>query len=230
MGKGLALRVAGRLAAAATALTLLVACGNDGGSTNPLVNAVGQMAKAGLAKGKGGAAASSAAPAPVSREELAAFGKPILRVRAERLGQDGFLTVADEKSGVVTWTAQGAATFSLRDGVLIQTRGLGPDLMSAEAPTLGQLKSGASYPRVYFFLGEDDRGTRRSYDCVASTVGRETIEILGKSHKVTHVSEQCSRPNSTVTNDFWIEGNVIRKSRQWASSRISYVEFEKIID
>ena len=71
---------------------------------------------------------------------------------------------------------------------------------------------------------------RDEQDCVASTVGRETIEIVGKSHKVTHVSEQCSRPNSTVTNDFWIEGNVIRKSRQWASSRISYVEFEKIID
>jgi Group 4 capsule polysaccharide lipoprotein gfcB, YjbF len=230
LGKGLALRVARRLAAAATALALLVGCGNDGGSTNPLANAVGQMAKASLAKGKGGKAAPSAAPAPVSRAELAAFGKPILRVRAERLGQDGFLTIADTKGGVVTWTAQGVATFSLRDGVLIQTRGLGPDLMSAEAPSLGQLTSGASYPRAYFFLGEDDRGTRRSYDCVASTVGRETIEIVGKSHKVAHVTETCSRPNSTVTNEFWIEGTVIRKSRQWASSRISYVEFEKVID
>lgn len=218
------------LGAAAIVLVSLAGCGNDTGAANPVASAVGQMAKSTLAKGKGGKAASSAAPAKVGREELAAFGKPILRVRAEVLGQDGFLTIADTKGDVVTWTAQGQATFTQRDGVVIQTRGLGPDLMSAEAPTLAKLTSGASYPRVYYFLGEDDRGTRRSYDCVASTVGRETIDVVGKSHKVTHISELCSRPNSSVTNDYWVEGKMIRKSRQWVSSRVSYVEFERVID
>jgi hypothetical protein len=222
--------VAKRLCAATALLGLLAGCGNDTGGANPLVAAVGQMAKASLAKGKGDAAAAKPAPAAVSREELAAFGKPILRVRSERLGQDGFLIIADQKDTVVTWTAQGQANFSLRDGVLIQTRGLGPDLMSAAAPSVGQLASGASYPRVYYFLGEDDRGTRRSYDCVATVIGRESIEIVGRTHKVTHVSEQCSRPNGSVTNDYWIEGNTVRKSRQWASSRVGYVEFEKVID
>ncbi|KAF0116608.1 MAG: hypothetical protein FD150_310 [Rhodobacteraceae bacterium] len=218
------------LASAAIGLALLAGCGNDTGSTNPVASAVGQMAKASLAKGKGDKAATSAATAPTSRQDLAAFGKPILRVRSERLGQDGFLTIADAKANVVTWTAQGQATFSLRDGILIQTRGLAADLMSAEAPSLEQLKSGASYPRVYFFLGQDDRGTRRTYACVASVVGREKITVLDRTHTVTHVSERCSRPNSQVTNDFWIEGKTIRKSRQWASSRISYVEFEQVID
>lgn len=219
-----------RLASAAIVLALLAGCGNDTGATNPVASAVGQMAKASLAKGKGAKAAASPAPAPVSRKDLEAYGKPILRVRSERLGQDGFLTIADAKADVVTWTAQGQATFSLRDGVLIQTRGLGADLMSAEAPSLSQLQSGASYTRVYFFLGEDDRGTRRTYDCVASTVGREKITVLDKTHDVTHVSELCTRPNSKVTNEFWIEGKTIRKSRQWASSRVSYVEFERVID
>ncbi|MFN5999651.1 MAG: YjbF family lipoprotein [Paracoccaceae bacterium] len=216
-----------RLASAAIVLALLASCGNDTGATNPVASAVGQMAKASLAKGKG---AASPAPAPVSRKDLEAYGKPILRVRSERLGQDGFLTIADAKADVVTWTAQGQATFSLRDGVLIQTRGLGADLMSAEAPSLSQLQSGASYTRVYFFLGEDDRGTRRTYDCVASTVGREKVTVLDKTHDVTHVSELCTRPNSKVTNEFLIEGKTIRKSRQWASSRVSYVEFERVID
>jgi hypothetical protein len=45
-----------------------------------------------------------------------------------------------------------------------------------------------------------------------------------------HVAETCTRPNGKVTNDFWIEGNVIRKSRQWASNAITYLEFEKVID
>jgi hypothetical protein len=223
--------IASRLVAAALALSLLGACGNDKGGGNPMVAAVGQMAKASLAKAKGGKApAGASAPAPVTRNDLAAFGMPILRLRAERLGQDAFLTIADQKSGVVTWTAQGAATFSLRDGVLIQTRGLGADLMSADAPSLAQLKSGANYTRVYFFLGADDGGTRRTYECAASTVGPETVEIVGKSHKVTHVSEVCTRQGSKLTNDFWIEGNMIRKSRQWSSSLVGYIEFEKVID
>jgi hypothetical protein len=230
LGKGLALNFTARLLAAATVLALVASCGNDGGSANPVASAVGQMAKAGLAKGKGAKAATGPAAAPVGRAELAAFGKPILRVTSAALGQDAFLTIADAKGAVVTWTAQGAATFSQRDGILIQTRGLGSDLMSAEAPSLAQLTSGASYPRAYFFLGEDDRGTRRSYDCVASVVGRETIEVMGKSHTATKVTETCSRPNSQVINDFWIEGKAIRKSRQWASARVGYVEFERVID
>lgn len=223
--------IARRLVTAVLALSLLGACGNDKGGGNPVAAAVGQMAKASLAKAKGGKpAAGGAAAQPVTRDDLAAFGKPILRIRAERLGQDAFLTIADQKSGVVTWTAQGAATFSLRDGVLIQTRGLGADLMSADAPSLAQLTSGASYTRVYYLLGEDDRGTRRTYDCTAASVGRETIEIVGRSHSVTRVSEVCTRTNGKVANDFWIEGKTIRKSRQWASSLVGHVEFERVID
>ena len=224
------MRISSRLAAFAAALALLSACGNDKGGANPVVAAVGQMAKSTLAKGKKGAAPAAQPAAPVGRAELEAFGKPVLRIQSKALGQDAFLTIADAKENVVTWTAQGQANFSMRDGVLIQTRGVGSDLMSAQVPTLAQLKGGASYPRVYFFLGPDDIGTRRSYDCSATTIGAETIEVVGKSHATTHVTETCTRPNGKVTNDYWIEGNVIRKSRQWASNSVAYLEFEKVID
>lgn len=218
-----------RAAALVAALAVLSACGNDKGSANPVVAAVGQMAKATLAKGKKGAAPARAA-APVGRKELAAAGQPILRVKSQALGQGAFLTMVDTKGDVVTWTAQGQANFSLRDGVLIQTRGVMFDLMSAQAPSVAQLKGGEPYQRIYYFLGPDDAGTRRTYDCTVATVGRETIEIVEKSHDTLHVTETCTRPNSTLTNDFWIEGDMIRKSRQWASAGVAYLEFEQVID
>ena len=224
------MRVTSRLVAVAAALAFVAACGNDKGASNPVAAAVGQMAQATIAKGKKGAAAAPQAAAPVGRAELAAYGKPILRVQSKALGQDGFLTIVDAKENVVTWTAQGQANFSLRDGVLIQTRGVGSDLMSAQAPSLAQLKSGASYERIYYFLGPDDIGTRRTYDCTAATIGRETIEVLGKTHATTHVTETCTRQNGKVSNDYWIEGNSVRKSRQWASNGATYLEFEKVID
>lgn len=219
--------------AALALVVLLGACGNDGGGGNPMIAAVGQMAKSAVAgeKTKKNAAAKPAKGAKVSaREKLEASGKPALRVRAPALGQDAFLTIIDTKGDVVTWTAQRQANFSLRDGVLIQTRGLGADLMSAEAPSLAQLTGGASYQRIYYFLGPDDAGTRRTYDCAAAVAGRETIEILGKSHAVTRVTETCTRPNGNVTNDYWIEGSAVRKSRQWASNLVGYLDFEKVVD
>ncbi|MGL4237455.1 YjbF family lipoprotein [Tabrizicola sp.] len=220
-----------RLCAALVALSLLAACGNDGSGPNPVVAAVGGMAKASVAKLNPKKSGTAAAPAPTTRADLEKFGMPILRVTSKPLGQDGFLTISDAKDDVVTWATSDGVTFSLRNGVLIQTRGLGADLMSADVPSVAQLKTaGGTHQRVYFFLGDDDRGTRRTYDCTTSVVGRETIEIVGRSHKVTHVSEVCARGNTQITNEYWIEGASIRKSRQWVSGQISYVEFQRVID
>ena len=131
---------------------------------------------------------------------------------------------------MITWKTKDEATFSQRGGVLIQTRGLGADLMSADAPSVGQLRSGASYQRIYYFLGADDQGTRRTYDCTASVVGSESIEIMARSHATTRVTEVCERPLGKVTNDYWIEGATIRQSRQWVSGAVGYVEFQRVID
>lgn len=220
---------------AALALALISGCGNDKGGPNPVMSAVGAMAKQGIAKAKAsksGAqpAAKAASPADL-RATLEKAGKPTLLVSSNVLGRTGFMAIYDTKGDVITWATPDGATFSHRDGVLIQTRGLGADLMSAQAPSVGQLLSpGSSYQRIYYFLGDDDQGTRRTYDCVTAILGKETIEILGKSHSATHVSETCERPLGKVTNDYWIEGKAIRKSRQFASGPVGYLDFERVID
>jgi hypothetical protein len=224
----------GKLAVAVAVLALLVGCGNDKSGPNPVVAAIGGMAKSSMAKAKakqaGGQAPASAPVTPADqRAKLEAGGKPVLLVAAAALGRTALLTVRDTKGDVLTWSADGA-TFSQRGGVLIQTRGLGADLMSAEAPSFGQLRSGASYQRIYYFLGPDDQGTRRTYDCTSSVVGPERIEIMARSHATTHVTEVCERPLGKVTNDYWIEGTTIRQSRQFVSSGVGYVEFQRVID
>jgi hypothetical protein len=215
-------------------LALLAGCGNDKSGPNPVVSAIGGVAKAGMAKMKASKADETAAsrPAPTPAQQRATLeegGKPLLRVASATLGQNVLATVADSKGDVQTWKADGA-TFSQRNGVLIQTRGLGADLMSAEAPSVGQLRSGGSYQRLYYFLGADDQGTRRTYECTASVVGPESIEILARSYATTHVTEVCERTSGRVTNDYWIEGKSIRKSRQWVSAAIGYLEFERVVD
>ncbi|RYI33122.1 MAG: hypothetical protein EON48_03410 [Acetobacteraceae bacterium] len=222
--------------AAAAVLALLVGCGNDKSGANPMVSAIGAMAKQTVAKAKakksGAAPASAKAATPAElRAQLEAAGKPVLLASSETLGMTGFLAIADQKSGVITWKTPDGATFSQRNGVLIQTRGLGADLMSAQAPSVGQLlAAGTGYQRVYYFLGDDDQGTRRTYDCVTAIVGKETIDILGRKQSATHVTETCERPLGKLSNDYWIEGQSIRQSRQWVSGRIGYLQFQRIID
>lgn len=226
-----------RLLVGLVALALVGACGNDR-SPNPMVAAVGAMAKNSMAKMKGGKTAGTAASKKAAspeelRAELARAGKPVLLVSSTALGQTGFLMVSDAKGAVLTWATPDGATFSQRDGVLIQTRGLGADLMSAQVPSVGQLlQAGAPYQRIYYFLGADDQGTRRTYDCATSIVGRESIEVLGRAHATTHVTETCTRSagGGKLTNEFWIEGSTIRQSRQWVSAGIGFIDFARVID
>lgn len=233
MGPCVALSVRARLIAVAMIVAFVTACGNEKPQASPLVQAVGAVAKSAISsrKAKRTGGASSAAVAPVTRADLEAYGTPILRAVVSVRGIDTLLTPSDVKGGIVTWATSNGATFTLRDGILIQTRGLGPDLMSAQVPTVGQLLTeGGSHQRTYFFLGADDQSTRRSYDCTAAITGKETIEIMGRNHAVTHVTETCARPQGSMSNEFWIEGSIVRKSHQLLSGGAGYVDFEKIID
>lgn len=225
-----------KILACFVALAMLGGCGYQKAAPNPLVSAIGSMAKAGVAKAKPRKAAAGkedggkAVSPKTRRAQLQKAGQPIMRVSSQTLGQAGLMRVRDTKGPVLTWAVEGA-TFSQRNGVVIQTRGLGADLMSAQAPSGDQLLgAGSAYQRVYYFLGGDDQGTRRTYDCTTTVVGRETIEIMARSHVTTHVRETCSRSLSKLTNDYWFEGSMIRKSRQWVSAGVGYVEFERIID
>lgn len=224
-----------KFVAGAVLLVALAACGNEKTGPNPVVSAIGAMAKGSVAKVKAGKSGGKTGGKAVTVEEqraaLEEAGKPILLVSSKTLGQTGFLTLFDSKGDVLTWKTPDGVTFSQRSGVLIQTRGLGADLMSAQAPSVAQLmRAGEAYQRIYYFLGGDDQGTRRTYDCKTSIVGKESIEILGRTHMATHVTEICDRPPGKLTNDYWVEGSSIRKSRQWVSGAIGYIDFERVID
>jgi len=215
------------ICAAAVALS---GCGNDRSDPSAVQSAVANLAKTSLARISGTPPQPGIATQP-TRADLEAYGLSILRVVIRSRGADALVTVTDSKGAVVTWATTDGTTFTLRDGILIQTRGLGPDLMSSAAPWPAELTAyGGAYQRAYFFLGDDDQTNRRAYDCTASRIGEETIEIFGRAHQTIHVKEVCIRPEGKIANDFWMEGAVVRKSRQWASPGTGYIEFELAVD
>ena len=229
MGTGVAVR----LKIGLVALAVLAGCGNEKSEQRPLIATVGAMAASTVAQMRARqSGATPAAKAPPARAEIEKAGVPVLRATIPNLGADRFLTIFDQKGDVVTWKTTDGSTFSLRNGILIQTRGLGPDLMSSNVPTVGQLlQNGGTHQRQYFFLGADDQTTRRTYECTVTVVGKEEIEIFEKKHQVTRATEECTRQQSgKLTNEFWIEGQTVRQSRQWASALTGYIEFQRVVD
>lgn len=231
MGQGLALKTAIRTAVAVCLLAALAACGSEKPEASPIGMAVGNVAKATLGRVTARKAPAQAAAAPATRADIEKFGIPILRAVIPVRSADALLTVTDEKGSTVTWSTTDGSSFTLREGVLIQTRGLGPDLMSAQAPSAAALRTnGGTHRRVYFFLGDDDSTTRRTYDCTMALVGTEEIQIFQRAHGVEKFTETCTRPQGTITNTFWFEGPVIRKSQQLASGGLGFIDFERVVD
>ena len=233
MGKGLAVRFRSGLAACVAGAALLAGCGNDRGEPSPVGAMVGGLAKTAISKVRsiGKPQAAPAVTPKLTRADVEKYGIPLLRVVVKARGADALVTIRETKGNVVTWTTTDGTTFALNDGVLIQTRGLGPDLMSASVPTVADLAvDQGSHPRSYFFLGEDDRTQRRDYTCTMAAVGKETITIFDKAYETLHVTEECIRAEGKITNDFWLQGAVVRKSRQWTSPGTGYIEFEKAVD
>lgn len=230
MGPRVALTGFGRLVFVALTVATLSACGSEKPAASPLAQALGAVAKNALNRG---AAEGSAAGAPsaVTRADLEKLGTPVLQVAVAARAFAALLTPSDVKGNVVTWASQDGMTFTFRDGILIQTRGLGPDLMSAQAPSVSQLlAAGVSYERAYYFLGADDQPTRRKYECTTAIAGRESLEILERSYTVTHVVETCTRPQGSMSNEYWIDGTTVRRSHELLSGGAGYVDVARIVD
>lgn len=194
-------------------LSLLAACGSGG---------------AGLVAGlKGNQGIDIGA---VSREKIEKFGTPILRATVASRGLDLLLSPRNVRGDIVTWESAEGITFAFRNGVLIESRGLGADLMSSSVPSPDRIANGTSYSRSYFFVSDNDQNQRRDYVCSPEARNAEVVTIYGKAHQTRHVAEPCLRDVGRITNEFWLEGSTIRKSRQWVSPDIGYVEFSRVVD
>lgn len=125
-----------------------------------------------------------------------------------------------ETDGPTTiWASQDGSQMSLRDGMFVSTRGFGMDLMSAEAPSMQTVLSGAPHRRVYHLLDGADQPQRLEFSCTAATAPAEKSD-----QGMKHIVETCKGAAGTISNDFWLAGNGhAAKSRQWVSPMVGHL-------
>jgi hypothetical protein len=223
------------LAALLAALPLLAACGSDGagsGQTEALRQLGAQLA-ASLPRGlPSGAPRPTAeqiiAAARPTREQIDGSPRELIFVALRSRGLGATLAQFGRNAGVTTYTTADGTTLSLADGVLVASRGLGEDLMSARVPSAAAIARGSgSHEREYYFLGGLDQKRVLRISCTLSSPGPGRTEIVGLAYSGRQVVETCAGPTGTITNTYLVEADGrIRSSRQWLSPSVGYADLE----
>ena len=218
----------------------LAACGNDKAAGVLGGIPVKELAQATLVEVGLGPKPKAAAPAPppdpallaAARKMLEDGGIPLFIVQSKTLGLQDYFSKLGQNGDVITWSTQNYKTISMRDGMIVATRGLGPDIMSAFAPTTEMVRHGAGAThRSYYVNDAADQGQRLDYDCQLKDGGTETISLIGKPYVTHRIEEACTGPAGSFVNVFWFDNRAkLRQSSQHLAMGIENLLLQKIID
>lgn len=206
----------------------LPACGND-----PRTGAGMEIARSALGPvaarltGRKAEAAPALSDAEI-RSRIAAAGVPVIRLRAEKTGAVIYATLGARNGGVMTWTAAEGISVSLRDGVLVATRGLDADLMQGSGASAAAIASGGAFTRQHEYLDGADTIQTLSYDCSARPSGSEAVTILGQQYSARKVTESCTGPGGSFENEYWYGGGSMLQSRQVVHPGLGRLEIQYI--
>ncbi|TNF19055.1 MAG: hypothetical protein EP318_16455 [Rhodobacteraceae bacterium] len=168
----------------------------------------------------------------ITRAQLDQVKEPLLLAEIKQLGTAAGVTPLAQNGDVVTWQTGDRVTLSFRDGVLVGSRGLGQDLISADVGnTLVALRGGAAgyYPKFHSYLDGEHQTQFRSFQCRITARAPETIEIFERRHATTRIEETCHSPGLEVVNRFWQGGGIMWKSQQWVSPFVGYLLTERLV-
>ncbi|MFN4154412.1 MAG: YjbF family lipoprotein [Paracoccaceae bacterium] len=206
-------------------LLFVAACGSD---KDPSSNTEIVRAFAGSAIGtvKG----SAPAPARMTRARLAEVITPVMLVTINNTGHEALIAEIQTNGGVSTWSSVDDITISLRNGVIVATRGFGADLMAAAVPAVSRSNGGGTaHVRVHTLLNGEDQPVRTQFACIMQNVGQKVIDIVEISYQSTHVIETCAADGERFQNEYWISNDQkMRKSKQWISADVGFLTIEDV--
>lgn len=194
------------------------------------------MAQARLKKGDVEQASTNKAAPQVTREQMAALGRPVVFVSVPRFGT-GVAAVELAKNGPFrTYMGADQATVTLRDGIITATRGLLVDLIAQEISINPQDLFKGSDPKTFtktqrHLTGESTLVTHEYACAIAPLPDPETLEVFGVTHSVRKFAELCRRDGRAFQNDYWVgqSDGTVWKSNQSVSKEVGHVTFQRVI-
>lgn len=168
----------------------------------------------------------------LTRAGIEAEGRPLLFARLESRDAEAVLILLESNTQAETWATPDGITLSLRDGVVIATRGLGVDLMGATAPDARPMTVAAGVQvRNFSWLNGADEITTEPFACRITALGPVTLEIVARDYQTQHLREAClsDQTRQAFQNDYWFETRgKIRQSRQWLGPKAGYLSLRHL--
>lgn len=186
-------------------LLMLAGCGNDPQRADLPAQLRQILGRIGQPQPAPTAADIRARLTPAVRAQLG--NAPLMIATLADPDRSALLIGVGQNGPVATFSTPDGITFQLRDGVLVGTRGLGHDLMSADmADTLAAIQAGGARDlvRIHRYLGGENRIVIHSYICDLIPAADGALR------------EDCQGPRGAFTNRYRLDraGRVVM-SRQW---------------
>lgn len=217
--------------AALLALSTLAACGggtHSGASDKSLAGIFVQNVQ-------GVVTARRAAPPDaraVLTADLIASAESSLLLVVNRNADAGFTMVPlSVNRGVEQWTDASGGGLLRRNGVLVGTRGLGFDLLTADVDPLLQAlgRGGGQAVRVNRYLDGQNQVVAVQFICDVRRAGGQTLEYYGRHYVTTVYEEDCRGDAESFTNRYWIDrAGGIRRSEETVSPEIGVLEINQL--
>lgn len=221
-----------RIAHALAALTLVMAgCGTDTGevASTRVLPAFLQASVAAVRRQDPPPPGTFVAPPGLTPEFAASLPATVRYGTLEKLGLTAVIEPVESSGGIVTYRTADNRTVSFRDEMVIATRGIGADLVTAEAPSLAHVRAGTGeHGRAFYHLDGLLRPVPVRFACTLSDAGTETVAYLGRSYAARRVDETCTGPAGRFVNQFWFQGGVLRQSRQWLGEGLGVLAIRRL--
>ena len=191
---------------------LVTACGTERGEQSVFDPVVQTISSVGRAKAR-----------PLTADQIRGNLTPEIRAQysglslkvavLERQELASILIESETNRDTVTYFTPDGISVALKQGVLVGTRGLGFDLMTADVTeVIGSLHSGARAVRIHHYLDGEDKVVMRSFIC----------DYAGH----TTVTETCYSDGFEIQNRYTMHSGRITASRQWISPEQGYIRLE----
>lgn len=161
-------------------------------------------------------------------QALRGSARPIMQIGLIDAGTGGNMLLEARNGPYEHYLSPNAASMVFNDGLLHQSFGFGEPLMAVEvAAVKALLLSGraGTADRTHTYLTGDDRAAFRSYRCVITPAGTQTIDLPHRRATTTLMREQCRNADQAFENLYWVEqsrGQIVQ-SRQWAGPTLGAV-------
>ena len=157
---------------------------------------------------------------------------PTIRVFLESRGASAVLARTSTLGAVSNWTDESGVSVALYNGIVVDTRGLGNDMMSSDVSNSLKALRGefgdSFYERFQTSLSGELETEFRAFQCQISDRATTTIKISSISVPVTKIVESCATIGFSVSNIYWQSANgVLLRSRQWISEGVGHMTIEQ---